>query len=279
LSKSKRGDNCHEVDPADGLPVQCVGEWAEDRKHHILRNYVEATREARAKYLPPRGRGGAAFIDLFAGPGRARVRSTGLMVDGSPMISMKHSGAPFTKLIFCDLDASNAAALRGRACCDPRVTVIQGDCNLVIDKIVSEIPAYGLNFALIDPFGLAPMDFDTIKKIASAGKRMDLLIHFPTGDMKRNIAKSDTSEATKARMGKALGEGVRAERPKDVVREVDTLRRNLGSLGYTGASVRTVPVTNQQGVIIYHLVYASRDSLGDKIWQSITSPKQQDFFH
>ena len=61
------------VDPADGLPVLEVGPWSAE-KHDYLRRYITATRAARARYLPPLGRGGAAFIDLFAGPGRARIR-------------------------------------------------------------------------------------------------------------------------------------------------------------------------------------------------------------
>ncbi len=94
--------------------------------------------------------------------------------------------------------------------------------------------------------------------------------------MKRNIAKAKTNAVTKTRMQKALGEGVRADDPKDVVREIETFRRNLAALGYTGNRVRSVPVSNNQGVIMYHLVYASKDPLGDKIWQSITSPKQRE---
>ena len=78
-------------------------------------------------------------------------------------------------------------------------------------------------------------------------------------------------------MGKALGQGVQAGRAGEVVREIDTLVGNLASLGYTGSNVRRVPVTNSQGVVQYHLVYASRDPLGDKIWQSITaSPTQRE---
>lgn len=273
-TKSRREDNCYEPD-ADGLPVQCVGEWAEDKKHLILHNFIEATQNARAKYLPPRGPGGAAFIDLFAGPGRARVRSTGAVVDGSPLIAVKHDAARFTKIILCDLNEDNVRALQHRTQGDARVVTIVGDCNQVIDRIVSEIPPFGLNLALLDPYGLAPLDFETIKRLAMAGKRMDLLVHFPTGDMKRNIANARSSEATKERMDKALGGGVRAVLPRDVVREIERLRTNLAALGYTGKQVRSVPVLNSQGVIMYHLVYASRNPLGDSIWQSITTPKGQ----
>lgn len=274
-TKSRRDDNCYDADPTDGLPVQCVGEWGEEKKHLILRNFIEATQKARSMFLPPRGRGGAAFIDLFAGPGRAKVRSTGAIVDGSPLIAVKHNAAAFTKVILCDLNEANVEALRRRTQGDSRVEVVPGDCNKNIARIVAMIPQYGLNLALVDPYGVAALDFESIKGLALACKRMDLLIHFPTGDMKRNIANAKASEATKERMERALGGGVRALLPRDVAREIETLRTNLAALGYTGKNVRSVPVANSQGVVMYHLVYASRDPLGDKIWDSVTAPKGQ----
>lgn len=273
--KSRRDDNCYDPDPVDGLPVQCVGDWAEDKKHDLLRRYIEATREARAKFLPPAGPGGAAFIDLFAGPGRARVRSTGEVVDGSPLIALNHAAAPFTKLIFCDLSSENVAALQQRLRGDRRAFTVNGDCNTEIGAIAAQVPPYGLNLALVDPYGLSALQFSTLRVLASF-ERMDLLIHFPTGDMKRNIENPSATAATRVRMGRAFGEGVQAASAKTVVREIETLRRNLADLGYTGKAVRSVPVQNSQGVVMYHLVYASKDKLGDKIWQSITSPKQRE---
>lgn len=275
VTKSRRDDNCYDRDPGDGLLAQCVGDWVDEKKHLILRNYIEATCEARAKYRPPHGQGGAAFIDLFAGPGRARIRTTGSVVDGSPLIAVRHTAAPFTKIILCDLNDANVDALRRRTSGDARVVTFLGDCNKEIDRIVAEVPPFGLNLALIDPYGLSALDFSTIKRLALACKRMDLLIHFPTGDMKRNIANVKASTATKERMGRALGGGVRAVLPKDVAREIETLRTNLAALGYTGKQVRSVPVANNQGVVMYHLVYASRNPLGDAIWQSVTTPKEQ----
>ncbi len=265
----------YDVDPSDGLPIERIGEWAEERKHHILRDYIDATRKVRKKYIAPLGIGGAAYIDLFAGPGRALVRSTGAIVDGSPLIALRPV-ALFTKLIFCDLNPDYVSALRTRTSRDSsRVAIVEGDCNKEIDRIVAEIPRYGLNLAFIDPYGLKSLSFATIEKLARSGDRMDLLIHYPTGAMKRNIAKAATGDLTKARMAKALGGGVTAAWPRDVVREIDKLRKNLAKLGYTGKKLRTVGVLNSKGVVMYHLVYASRDPLGDGIWQSITRPKGQ----
>jgi hypothetical protein len=72
-------ENCHCGQPQqsngncpvcreDDLPLQCIGRWSTE-KHHYLRNYIQATRAVRGRF----SRGGTAFVDVFAGPGRAKV--------------------------------------------------------------------------------------------------------------------------------------------------------------------------------------------------------------
>src|SRR5256885_225085 len=56
----------------DGFVVERVGAWAK-RKHKLLTDYIQVSRYARAKY---NRRGGAAYIDVFCGPGRLLIRDT-----------------------------------------------------------------------------------------------------------------------------------------------------------------------------------------------------------
>jgi hypothetical protein len=58
------------IDPSDGLVTDVVGPWAAE-KHERLKKYIDAYRSARAMFLPPKGTSGAAYIDLFSGPGRS----------------------------------------------------------------------------------------------------------------------------------------------------------------------------------------------------------------
>lgn len=269
LDKRKRdGGNCHVLGD-DNLPVQCVGDWARDYKHDILKRYIDASAGPRGKFLHPSPRvpfpGGAAFIDLFAGPGRARIRSTGEVVDGSPLIAAKHDKQPFTKLIFCELDQDNAAALKQRL--RPygnQAVVIPGNCHDEIDKVLALIPRKGLNIALLDPFAMSEHNVETIHKLAEF-EHMDLLIHFPTMGEKRNIGRG-----TGERMKKGLGIERDVWRSKDIVPAINDLRKRLERFDYTGEAVRDVAVPNNQGGIIYHLVYVSKHPKGDTIWQSIT---------
>lgn len=264
-SRRKPNGNCPDL-VDDGQAVQCVGPWVSE-KHEPLSRYIKATRGPRKDYLPPRGLGGAAFIDLYAGPGRARVWSTGTVVEGSPLIALNHDEAPFTKVILCEVDAENAEALRRRTERDERVIVIEGDCHERIDDIIAATPASGLNFALIDPFSLDQLRFDTIAKLARV-QRMDLLIHLPTMDMKRNFGRG-----TEARLTKALGTDEWKKHitgPSGIARwAVEALRKRLTEFGYTGKEVPTTMVTNTKNGGLYHLMFASKHDLGDKIWKSI----------
>lgn len=259
--------NCTEASD-DGLAVQCVGPWAIE-KHDYLRRYVEATSGARQQYLTrgPRGQapGGAAFIDLFAGPGRSRVRESAEFIPGSPLIAMAHERAPFTKIILCDIDRENVEALQRRTAGDPRVVIIEGDCNETIPQVIREVPEHGLNLALVDPFGMMAIRFETIAALASM-KRMDLLIHFPTGDMKRNY------EPYRGWFAQFVGTddwGFDVKAPADVPKLIDVMRRQLARYGYVTKGVRSQAVKNRSGAVLYHLVYASKSRLGDKIWKSI----------
>lgn len=270
--ETRANGNCTKPGP-DDLPVQCVGAWATD-KHHYLRQYIGATRGVRAKFLPPQGQGGAAFIDLFAGPGMVRVRDTGEIREGSPLIALAHAEVPFSKVILCDQDAENASTLRARVASTGReVKVFEGDSNALIDEIAGEVPQYGLNFALVDPFGLQALKFSTLERLAKHD-RMDLLVHFPIGDIKRNLEQyASTRQALTEALGTSLWESELPLLTPDAGRLIEIFKRQLSTLGYGSQDVRSEPIKNNQNLPIYYLVYASKSQRGDKIWQSITKNK------
>ena len=54
-----------------GLWVENVGPWALD-KLKIVTDYIQASSAARRRYLGS----GAAYIDVFSGPGRSKIRTT-----------------------------------------------------------------------------------------------------------------------------------------------------------------------------------------------------------
>lgn len=253
-------------DPADGLPAPRVGPWSAE-KHDFLRRYIAATRAVRSRYLPPIGPGGAAFIDLFAGPGRARVRGREEIIDGSPLIAAHHAEAPFTHILLCEKDPACADALRRRLGADLRVHVFEGDCNEQIDRIAAAIPPYGLNLALIDPFGATPLRFETLAKLARF-ERMDMLLHFPTNDLVRNVRRHP------GRVSAFLGTDAwrtKVAGPRDVWKLRDILREQLLPFGYQKAEIFHEPLLrNKRNAPLYHLVLIAKHGLADKIWKSVT---------
>jgi hypothetical protein len=53
-------------------------------------------------FLPPTGTGGAAYIDLFSGPGRSQIEGTDRFIDGSPLVAYtaaQRSGTRFSELL------------------------------------------------------------------------------------------------------------------------------------------------------------------------------------
>ena len=80
-------------DPDDGLPVEVVGAWAEE-KHARLVAYVHASSAARKKFA----RSETAYIDLFCGPGRSKIRHKNRLIDGGAVAACRRAherGAPF----------------------------------------------------------------------------------------------------------------------------------------------------------------------------------------
>jgi len=252
----------------DELPVQCVGPWAKE-KHNYLTRYIEATAGPRSKFVlssPEHPRpGGAAFIDLFAGPGRSRIDKTGEFINGSPLIAAEHSQVPFTKLIYCELDEENVHALSSRTRkYGDRVTIISGDCIDNIDRVVSAVPEHGLNFALVDPFGPKGLRWKVLQKLGQL-KRMDFLIHFPTNSIKRNFHNPIDIDAI---VGTSDWR-IEIRDAQHVTGLFEYLRKSLIGIGYSDENVRSLAIKNDNNAILYHLIYATKDKLGNKIWESI----------
>jgi three-Cys-motif partner protein len=100
----------------DGLVVEQVGAWAKT-KHKLITDYIQVSRFARAKYNQ---RSGAAYIDVFSGPGRSLIRDTTDYIDGSPVAAFKQglkSSAPVSSIEISDFDQEllDAAQARLRA--------------------------------------------------------------------------------------------------------------------------------------------------------------------
>ncbi len=168
-----------------GLLVENVGPWAKD-KLKIVTDYVQASSAARRRYLRP----GAVYIDVFCGPGRSKIRTTGQFVDGSPVAAYqkaKGSLAPFTSIKISDADPQllGAAEKRLLALGAP-VEAVPGPASSALPKIVESLNRDGLHFAFLDPHNLGTLSFDLFESLSRL-KRIDIIVHVSLSDLQRNL--------------------------------------------------------------------------------------------
>jgi three-Cys-motif partner protein len=160
----------------DGLPAPPLGSWAL-QKYRLLDLYDTLFATGMKHQWDRR-----VYIDLFSGPGRARIRGTERIVETSPLFALRIPDR-FDKYIFCDREVKNISVLRKRVgrestAIDPSYVI--GDCNEVVAESVEKIPKASkgksvLSFCFADPFGIDDLKFRTIQSLSIAS-RMDFLV-------------------------------------------------------------------------------------------------------
>ncbi len=259
-------------DPSDGLIVDEVGAWASE-KHDRLRKYIDAYRSVRALYLPPKGTGGAGYIELFSGPGRSQIKGTNEFIDGSPLAAYKaaqQSSTRFSDIHFNDLDGDKSLAL------EKRITTLGGAAHFysqsaetAVDEIVDALNPTGLHFAFLDPYKLEVLPFSIISKLAAIPK-MDMLIHVSVFDLQRNLRRY----VSDGNVLDAFMPGWRGS--VDVNRADHGLRTDL--LDYWLGEIRKLGTSPAEGIELvsgpggqrlYWLVFVSAHPLGRKLWEDI----------
>lgn len=290
---SDREGNCS-VLGADGLPVQCVGSWVED-KYFFLEAYLNASCEARRKFAD---KNNAVFIDLFAGPGTCVIREEKKEIFSGGMRALKRDEAPFNELFFFDISKVNTEALLKRVNNKANCHVMCGDSNTLVTNLVTSLlqKYYRYHFAFIDPFGPDNLRFNTLKELGRL-ERMDMLIHFPIGAIKRNLPswKKKTNTILDEFLGTDIWrnkiEGIPSNQIFKIL--IDVFKEQLKTIGYPEKGLKlvssekdiylglpTVSVKNTKDVDLYVLILASKHPLAQKIWTSIIkmSPSGQKTF-
>ena len=258
------------IDPVDGLPARVVRQWAR-RKHHYLERYAGIFATGMKNKYPRR-----AYLDLFAGPGRCYERETGQTYDGSPLIGLRRN---FTDHIYVELDAEAAAALDTR--CSPwrrdrYVTVIQGDCNAMVDEVVRCLPKYGITFAFIDPTNWQ-ISFETIRRL-TATRRVDVLVSFFGPSMKR-VAELDQPRVDAFFGTRAWQTDPRflgPDRRPTLSGLLACYREQLAGIGYLNrTSAREIAVRNTKNVPMYLMAFSSKHPLGYTFWDRISTQDEK----
>ena len=262
---------------ADKLPVQCVGSWVED-KFYFLEKYLNASSEARRKFAD---KNNAVFIDLFSGPGKCIIKDEKREIDSGGFRAFHRDEAPFNEYFCFDISESNTAALNRRINTKTNCHVQCGDSNILIKELVPKLlkQKYRYHFAFIDPFGPDGLKFDTLKMLAKLD-RMDMMIHFPIGAIKRNVKswmKNDNNILDNFLGTNAWRNAVKGV--ADIYQPlINVFEKQLESIGYPEAGLKmasssrdipAVSVRNNKNVDLYVLILASKHPLGQNIWNNI----------
>lgn len=254
---------------SDGLPVRDSGTWVKDKLYYLER-YIDIFSVGMQK----KWAGKLYYADLFAGPGKCRIRETKEEIDGSPLIALKFN---FAKYFFFESDPACYEALASRVktrAPEKDVEMIDEDCNDNIDQI--KPPPGSLGLAFIDPTGVSPIAFYTIRKLA-LNRRIDLIINFHEGmGIRMNVHQYTKKE------GGALHTFVGSDRWRqkfrsapssidEVCRKItNEYQENLRDLEYRVIDGDQIPVRTDKNVLLYYLVFASKHPKGNEFWRKIS---------
>ncbi|ALN56812.1 hypothetical protein GLE_1455 [Lysobacter enzymogenes] len=269
---TKRKEERYEIDLDDGLRRELVGTWVQE-KHQRLRYYVDISRAARRKF-----HGNSTFIDLYCGPGRARIKDTPVIVPGSAVVAASEAArhAAFGKIYIGDISATNLDHCRQRLEQERLSPIIafEGAAEVTAQAVSRELSPSALHFAFLDPYSVQALPFTVIEALAELPK-MDILIHFSIMDMQRNI-----KALMKAGKLDQFAPGWR-DQVDPALRNASALLavfhywcgliRNLGY--YVSDNVERVSGTHNQP--LYWLVLVSKDKLGERFWDKISNVTPQ----
>lgn len=274
---TKRASELYVTDSIDGFRVAKVGSWTEE-KHLRLRKYVDISRAARRKWSKEYGKE-TGYIDLYCGPGRAMIKETGEVIDGSAVVAVTEAAeknVPFDGVYVADLDQQNVDACVARLT-EKGCAAVHAFVGAAVDtsrQVVQQIDRTSLHIALLDPFNIGSLPFEVIRTLGQV-KHLDMIIHVSTMDLQRNLrAMMDNGILDAFAPGWAKVVDIR-ERNELVMSAVFRHWRScLASLDYK-VSDNIERVSGARNQPLYWLVLASRSELADKFWGQISQVNPQ----
>lgn len=263
--RDKNDDGICEVPcEEDGHPVRCVGDWS-NSKHHYVGRYIAIFGKGMRKKFEELN-----YIDLFAGPGKCRIRGTREVRNGTPLIAAEHG---FSKYFFADMNPRALDSLRHRFPDKDKATFYKDDCNNCAADIHGRIGRYSLNLLVADQTTVQ-LKFSTLRTLADE-RRVDLIIYFPTMYFNRTIPvvkDGDKIQGINDFFGDS-GEGFRMWKPRSGNAEmVAYYKERLRTLGYffDGKVDKVIPILNEENnAEMYQLLFASAHARGYDFWKKI----------
>jgi three-Cys-motif partner protein len=257
-----------------------IGEWSE-RKIRIVSKYAKAhVTILRAKGLKP------FYIDGHCGGGLALRKDTHDHVVTTAARILEIT-PPFSGYHLIDADPKKAAAMQRLCAGRSNATAHCGDSNVLLPSILRTIryDRYERALCFIDPYNMSvPWD---IVVSAARTQATDLFLHFPTGDVQRNVLRHDVRKVAPSyieQMKMMYGDKswrfaaystdrdlfgpVTVKQPIDNLLSAFTSRMKEAGFAYVS---KPLPMRNSNNVIIYHLIFATQQPVALKVANDILS--------
>ena len=281
-SEARHTDNagiCKKVKSVvDGLPIRCVGPWANDKIYYLVQYFQIFAKGMSKKWNKLR------YVEICSGPGRCSTRD-GREQDGSSLAILKNEQFQYlSDAIFIDYSQKVVDTLSKRIDKLKGVNnahAILGDYKKpeTITDALKKYSPDSLTLCFIDPTDCS-VPFETIREIYRATNgRCDFLISFFDGlDFHRNSVNAAIDPSYHKLRDKYLGFlgitdffdrkevrnaalGNRYDDLSMMFRNCYTDRLSGMGLSYQGWK----PVKN-----FYNILYASSNSKGLEFWQKAT---------
>jgi three-Cys-motif partner protein len=255
----------------DGYTYSETGEWSR-QKHLPLWNYLRIKSTGMKDRFDSR-----VYIDLYSGAGKARVKGTGELLLGSPLLALAVPDA-FDRHILCEAHPDLFAGLSARVGAQPNgstATLIHGDAAKNVAQILSVVPrGKTLTFCFVDPYDLG-LPFEMMRTLAHE-RRMDFLVLIAAQmDGQRNERMYLRPESRK--IERLLNDPDWRTKWKQVSAHtkfatflVERFTAAMVDIGYEPPPPGAEPVrvdTSDRGVPLYYLAFYSKHARGYDFWK------------
>jgi three-Cys-motif partner protein len=183
-----------------GIEYDEIGIWSEV-KLAIIKEYASAYAKIMEAYRRDRIPSLRwIYIDAYAGPGYHLSKTSGELVEGSPLIAL-NTNPPFYEYHFIDTDSRRAKQLRELAGPRADVFIYSEDCNKVLLRDVfprARYEDYWRALCLLDPYNI---DL-TWQVIEAAGKArsVEIFMNLMIMDINRNAMRRNPDKSIQSKM-------------------------------------------------------------------------------
>jgi three-Cys-motif partner protein len=262
-----------------------IGIWSEV-KLAIIKEYaaayakiLDATRQRSIRSLK------WLYIDAFAGPGMHRSKTTGDVVEGSPLIALKTKPA-FSEYHFIDANPARAKQLKAIIGARDDVHIYSEDCNKILLRDVfprAKYSDYRRALCLLDPYNIN-LKWEVIET-AGKMKSIEVFLNFMIMDINRNALRRNRDSALQSKIDQLTalwgdsswedaafsGKGNLFNTPEKVSNEEFELawrERLKRKAGFKFVS-KPMPMKTKNNSVIYYLYFASQKPVAASIVDDI----------